>query len=49
MKLTVEEQRLLPTEEDVAIYREHGWYISKKVLTVRSGPIGLDCPTRRPT
>lgn len=23
---------LLPTEEDVAFYEEHGWYISKKVL-----------------
>ena len=22
----------LPTEEDVAVYEEHGWYISKKVI-----------------
>lgn len=27
-----EQLALLPTEEDVAFYEEHGWYISKKVL-----------------
>jgi ectoine hydroxylase-related dioxygenase (phytanoyl-CoA dioxygenase family) len=33
MTLSVEEQRLLPSDEDVAFYREHGWYISKKILS----------------
>jgi hypothetical protein len=32
MRLTPDEQALLPTDEDVAFYREHGWYISKKIL-----------------
>lgn len=30
--LSDEQLALLPTEEDVAFYEEHGWYISKKVL-----------------
>lgn len=30
--LSKEQLALLPTEEDVAFYEEHGWYISKKVL-----------------
>jgi ectoine hydroxylase-related dioxygenase (phytanoyl-CoA dioxygenase family) len=32
-QLTPEEQALLPTQEDVAFYREHGWYISKRIFT----------------
>ena len=24
---------MLPTDEDVAFYNEHGWYLSKKLLT----------------
>ena len=31
--LSVQELALLPTEEDVLFYEEHGWYISKKVLS----------------
>jgi ectoine hydroxylase-related dioxygenase (phytanoyl-CoA dioxygenase family) len=31
--LSEEQLALLPTEEDVAFYEEHGWYISKKVLS----------------
>lgn len=30
--ITREQLELLPTEEDVAFYEEHGWYISKKVI-----------------
>jgi len=30
--LTEEQMALLPTEEDVAFYEEHGWYISKKII-----------------
>ncbi|MDZ4874002.1 MAG: hypothetical protein CLLPBCKN_003398 [Chroococcidiopsis cubana SAG 39.79] len=30
--LTPEQIALLPTEDDIAFYEEHGWYISKKVL-----------------
>ena len=32
MKLTAHEHRLLPSDEDVAFYREHGWYISEQIL-----------------
>jgi hypothetical protein len=32
MHLTPEERALLPTDEDVVFYREHGWYRSKKVI-----------------
>ena len=32
MKLSHEQRELLPSDEDVAFYREHGWYISKKIL-----------------
>ena len=32
-QLTEEQIALLPTEEDIAFYEEHGWYISKKVLS----------------
>ena len=32
MKLSPEQRALLPSDEDVAFYREHGWYISKKIL-----------------
>ncbi|MEP7151401.1 MAG: phytanoyl-CoA dioxygenase, partial [Nitrospira sp.] len=32
MALTPEEQRLLPNDEEVAFYRQHGWYRSKRVL-----------------
>jgi hypothetical protein len=32
-KLREEQLALLPTEDDIAFYEEHGWYISKKVLT----------------
>jgi ectoine hydroxylase-related dioxygenase (phytanoyl-CoA dioxygenase family) len=31
--LTAEQQDQLPTDEDVAHYEEHGWYLSKKLLT----------------
>ncbi|WP_027661156.1 phytanoyl-CoA dioxygenase family protein [Salinispora fenicalii] len=31
--LTDEERSLLPSDEDVAFYAEHGWYMSKKLLT----------------
>lgn len=31
--LSKAEIALLPTEEDIAFYQEHGWYISPKVLT----------------
>lgn len=31
--LTEAEAELLPTDEDVAWYREHGWYLSKQLLT----------------
>ena len=27
-----EQRALLPDEQDVAFYEEHGWYISKKVI-----------------
>lgn len=30
--LSKEQLMLLPTEEDVTFYEEHGWYISKKIL-----------------
>lgn len=30
--LSEEQLALLPTEDDIAFYEEHGWYISKKVL-----------------
>jgi len=33
MQLSSELRALLPTDEDVARYREHGWYIAPKVLT----------------
>lgn len=32
-KLTEEERELLPTEEDVAFYAEHGWYLTPKLFT----------------
>jgi Phytanoyl-CoA dioxygenase (PhyH) len=31
--LTAEELALLPSDEDVASYAEHGWYLSEKLLT----------------
>ena len=31
--LSAEEIELLPSDEDVAFYAEHGWYLSKKLLT----------------
>ncbi|WP_239341944.1 phytanoyl-CoA dioxygenase family protein [Frankia sp. CiP3] len=31
--LTPAEQLLLPTEEEVEFYQDHGWYLSKKLLT----------------
>lgn len=33
MQLSPELRALLPTDEDVALYREHGWYVAPKVLT----------------
>jgi len=33
MDLSAEQRELLPSDEDVAFYREHGWYISKKILS----------------
>ncbi|HCT75081.1 MAG TPA: phytanoyl-CoA dioxygenase [Micromonosporaceae bacterium] len=32
-KLTEEERELLPTEQDVAFYAEHGWYLTPKLFT----------------
>jgi ectoine hydroxylase-related dioxygenase (phytanoyl-CoA dioxygenase family) len=32
-RLTKEQFALLPTEEDILFYEEHGWFISKKVLS----------------
>ena len=32
MRLSAEQWELLPSDDDVAFYREHGWYISKKIL-----------------
>src|SRR5215467_10605976 len=31
--LTPDQIERLPSEADVAFYREHGWYISKKILS----------------
>jgi hypothetical protein len=31
--LTEQERSLLPTDDDVAFYAEHGWYLSKKLFT----------------
>ncbi len=31
-QLSEEQLELLPTEEDVAFYEEHGWFISKKII-----------------
>lgn len=33
MVLTREQEALLPTDDDVAFYRQHGWYRSKRVLS----------------
>ena len=33
MELTAEQRALLPSDDDVTFYREHGWYISKKILS----------------
>ena len=30
--LSEEQLELLPTEEDIAFYEQHGWFISKKIL-----------------
>lgn len=32
MTLTAQQERLLPTDEDVHFYEEHGYYVSQKVL-----------------
>jgi hypothetical protein len=32
MRLTPEQQQLLPSDEDVAFYHRHGYYISKRIL-----------------
>ena len=32
MALTPEQEALLPSDQDVAFYREHGWYRSSKIL-----------------
>jgi hypothetical protein len=32
MYLTPEEEAVLPSQEDVVFYRQHGWYRSKRVL-----------------
>jgi hypothetical protein len=32
MTLTEDQQAFLPTDSDVAFYREHGWYVTKKIL-----------------
>ena len=33
MELSDEQRAMLPTDEDVAFYEEHGWYISPKILS----------------
>lgn len=33
MKLTAEQQALLPSDEEVKFYQEHGWYITKQILS----------------
>jgi hypothetical protein len=33
VQLTSDHIALLPSEADIAFYREHGWYISKKILS----------------
>src|ERR1044072_2740728 len=33
MKLTPEQCELLPTDDDVEFYRQHGYYLSKKIFT----------------
>lgn len=33
LRLTAEEEALLPTDEEVAFYAEHGWYLSRKLFT----------------
>ena len=35
--LTDEERELLPSDEDVAFYAEHGWYLTKKLFTDDGG------------
>lgn len=32
--LSAAEQTLLPSDDDIAFYMDHGWYISKKILSV---------------
>lgn len=32
MRLSPEKLELLPSDEDVRFYREHGWYVSKKII-----------------
>ncbi|OEJ24402.1 phytanoyl-CoA dioxygenase [Streptomyces agglomeratus] len=32
-ELSAADRELLPTDEDVQFYQEHGWYLSKKLLT----------------
>lgn len=32
MRLSTEELELLPSQEDVEFYREHGWYVSKRIV-----------------
>ena len=32
MRLSHDLKAVLPTAEDVAFYREHGWYVAPKVL-----------------
>jgi len=32
MILSHEERELLPSDDDIAFYRRHGWYVSKKIL-----------------
>jgi hypothetical protein len=31
--LSIEERKLLPTDDDVRFYREHGWYLAKPLLS----------------
>ena len=33
MRLAPEEEAVLPSTEDVAFYRQHGWYRSKRVVS----------------
>ena len=41
MHLTPEELALLPTDEDVAFYQEHGFYKSKRIFTAEELAVAI--------